>query len=169
MDLEEDFVYSARPTQSKDNELDRIEAEKTWCENNKTKSLIGFDPKNSSGKLVRFTTPYLDSIIPVSTGKLSPWKTPNFYFYEIANQKGEMFIQLYFYCRNLSDEMKDAFTHLAEVLDIGELTKGYKLYFKSSKYQNTDDDTAEGISRQLDIMFAEIEDFEKSVSEKWNG
>ena len=79
-----------------------------------------------------------------------------------------MFIQLYFYCRNLSDEMKDAFTHLAEVLDIGELTKGYKLYFKSSKYKNTDDDTAEGISRQLDIMFAEIEDFEKSVSEKWN-
>ena len=168
LDLEEDFVYSARPTQGKDNELDRIEAEKSWCENNKAKSLIGFDPKNNSGKLVRFTTPYLDSIIPVSTGKLSPWKTPNFYFYEIVNQKGEMFIQLYFYCRNLSDEMKDAFTHLAEVLDIGELTKGYKLYFKSSKYQNTDDDTAEGISRQLDIMFAEIEDFEKSVSEKWN-
>lgn len=168
LDLEEDFVYSARPTGGKDNELDRNEAEKAWCERMKEKSLIGFDPKNSSGKLVRFTTPYLDSIIPESTGKLSPWKTPNFYFYEIANQKGEMFVQLYFYCKNLSDEMKEAFLHLSDILDLGELSKGYKLYFKSSKYQNTDDDTADGIARQLDIMFTEIQDFEKSVADKWS-
>ena len=40
---------------------------------------------------------------------------------------------------------------------------------KSSKYQNTDDDTAEGIARQLDIMFSEIQEFEKGVSDKWNG
>ena len=64
--------------------------------------------------------------------------------------------------------MKEAFTHLADVLDLGDLTKGYKLYFKSSKYQNTDDDTSEGIERQLDIMFAEVQDFEKSVADKWN-
>ena len=168
LDLEEDFVYSARPTGGKDNELDRNEAEKAWCESMKEKSLIGFDPKNSSGKLVRFTTPYLDSIIPESTGKLSPWKTPNFYFYEIANQKGEMFVQLYFYCKNMSDEMKEAFIHLSDILNLGELSKGYKLYFKSSKYQNTDDDTAEGIARQLDIMFTEIQDFEKNVADKWS-
>ena len=55
--------------------------------------------------------------------------------------------------------------HLTDVLDLGELTKGHKLYFKLSKYQNTDDDTAEGISRQLDIMFAEVEAFEEEVAE----
>ena len=44
----------------------------------------------------------------------------------------------------------------------------YKLYFKSSKYQTTDDDTAEGISRQLDIMFAEIQEYEKGIAEKWD-
>ena len=79
-----------------------------------------------------------------------------------------MFIQLYFYCRNLSDEMKAAFIHLSDILDLGELSKGYKLYFKSSKYQNTDDDTAEGIARQLDIMFAEIQEFEKEVLNRWD-
>lgn len=79
-----------------------------------------------------------------------------------------MYIQLYFYCRNLSDDMKEAFIHLADVLDLGDLTKGYKLYFKSSKYHNTDDDTAEGISRQLDIMFAEVQKFEKDVEDRWN-
>ena len=79
-----------------------------------------------------------------------------------------MFVQLYFYCKNLSDELKEAFLHLSDILDLGELSKGYKLYFKSSKYQNTDDDTAEGISRQLDIMFTEIQDFEKNVADKWS-
>jgi len=168
LDLEEDFVYSARTTVEKDNELNRNEAEKAWCVRMKDKSLIGFNPKYSSGKLVRFTTPYLDSIIPESTGKLSPWKTQNFYFYEIANQKGEMFVQLYFYCKNLSDEMKEAFIHLSDILDLGELSNGYKLYFKSSKYQNSDNDTADGIARQLDIMFAEIQEFEKKVLNKWD-
>ena len=79
-----------------------------------------------------------------------------------------MFVQLYFYCKNLSDELKEAFLHLSDILDLGELSKGYKLYFKSSKYQNTDDDTAEGIARQLDIMFTEIQDFEKNVADKWS-
>lgn len=168
LDLEEDFVYSARPTVGKDNELDRIEAEKAWCESVKAKSLVGFDPKNSSDKLVRFTTPFLDSIIPESIGKPSPWKTPNFYFYEIANYKGEMYIQLYFYCQCLSDNMKEAFIRLADLLGIGELTKGYKLYFKSSKYQNADDDNSESIAKQLDIMFAEVQEFEKDVAQKWD-
>ena len=168
-DLQRSATSCNAITAGKDNELDRNEAEKAWCMSMKEKSLIGFDPKNSSGKLVRFTTPYLDSIIPESTGKLSPWKTSNFYFYEIANQKGEMFVQLYFYCKNLSDEMKEAFNNLSDILGLGELSKGYKLYFKSSKYQNTDDDTAEGIAKQLDIMFAEIQEFEKGVFDKWNG
>lgn len=44
----------------------------------------------------------------------------------------------------------------------------WNAYFKSSKYQNTDDDTAEGIAGQLDIMFAEIQEFEKNVAGKWN-
>lgn len=167
LDIEEDFVYSARPNASKENDFDRIEAEKKWCEKIKDKLKIGFDPKNSQGKLVRFTTPYLDSIIPESNDKLSPWKTTNFYFYEIANQKGEMFIQLYFYCRNLSEEMKDAFIHLADILNLGELSKGYKLYFKSSKYQNTDDDTSEIIMKQLDDMFEEVKGFEVKISNLW--
>ncbi len=168
LDVEEDFVYSARPNSSKENDLDRIKVEKEWCEKNKSISNIGFDPKNSQGSLVRFTTPFLDSIIPISTEKLSPWKTSNFYFYEIANKKGEMFIQLYFYCRNLSNDMKVAFMHLAELLNLGDLTKGYKLYFKSPVYKNTDDDTAEIIMKQLDGMFDEIKKFEADISNRWN-
>lgn len=168
LDVEEDFVYSARPNASKESGIDRIEAAKEWCKKVKDDSQIGFDPKNSQGKLVRFTTPYLDSIIPESKEKLSPWKTPNFYFYEIANQKGEMHIQLYFYCKGINEEMKAAFMHLADILELGELTKGYKLFFMSSKYSHTDDDTPEIISKQLDNMFEEVKSFEQKVSNAWD-
>ena len=64
--------------------------------------------------------------------------------------------------------LSSAFVQLSDILDIGELSKGYKLYFKSSKYKNTDDDTADGITRQLDIMFAEIQEFEENVASKWD-
>ena len=168
LDLEDDFVYSARPNSSKENSLDRIEVAKKWCETQKNNQLIGYDSKNSQGKLVRFTTPYLDSIIPVSSNKLSPWKTSNFYFYEIANQKGEMFVQLYFYCQNLSAEMKDAFIHLSSILGLGELVKGYKLYFISSKHQNKDDDTEEILESALDEMFKEIQTFENNIKNQWS-
>lgn len=167
LDLDEDFVYSARPSSQKENEMDRIEVEKLWCEKRKAYSEIRFDRKNSTNKLVRFTTPYLDSIIPESTDKLSPWGTTNFYFYEIANYKGTMHIQLYFYCKNLTSEMKDAFIALSESLDLGELNKGYKLYFKSFEYTNKDDDTEETVQAQLDMMFEEVKSFEAIVASKW--
>ena len=168
LDLDEDFVYSARPSSQKENELDRIEVEKQWCEKRKADSEIRFDRKNSTNKLVRFTTPYLDSIIPESTDKLSPWGTTNFYFYEIANYKGTMHIQLYFYCKNLTSQMKDAFIALSESLDLGELNKGYKLYFKSFEYTNKDEDTEETVQAQLDMMFEEVKSFEAIVASKWN-
>lgn len=139
-----------------------------WFENSdgKVKLSVGA-PKEDIEKAV-FTTPFMNSIIPISTGKLSAWNTPNFYFYEIANQKSEIHIQLYFYCRNLSPEMREAFTHLADILGLGELEKGYNLYFETFKYQKKEEDTAEDISKQLDAMFAEVREFEKKIAEKWN-
>lgn len=53
-------------------------------------------------------------------------------------------------------------------MDPGDLTKGYKLYFKFSKYENTDDDTPEEIARQLDTMLAEVQKLEQKVAEGWN-
>jgi len=106
-------------------------------------------------------------LIPESTDKLSPWKTKNYYFYEITNYKGELYIQLYFYCKNLSQEMKEAYIHLADLLHLGDLTKGYKLYYKTSSFQNNDNDTAEGILSQLDALLSGVQSFEKQISENW--
>ena len=168
LDIEEDFVYSARPSKGTSDELNRLGIAKAWCEARKAEGKILFDPVNSQGRYVRFTTPAMNACIPDSTGKLSPWKTSNFYFYEITNYKGELFIQLYFYCKNLTPKMKDAFIHLANILDLGELSKGYKLYFQSSAFQNDDEDTAETVNAQLDALFKEVQDFESDVVSRWN-
>ena len=65
--------------------------------------------------------------------------------------------------------MRDAFVHLSEIRGLGDLSKGYKLYFKSTAFPNDDDDTKEIVSSQLDAFFEEIHAFETDVSAKWNG
>ncbi len=168
LDIEEDFVYSARQNKGSDNELDRLAIAKNWCEKLNNDGKLLFNPENSQRRYVRFTTPTLNALIPESPEKLSPWGTKNYYFYEITTFKGEFFIQLYFYCANLTNEMREAFTHLASIMNVGELTKGYKLFFKSSAFQNDDDDTAEKVVTQLDSMFTEVQAFEKGVLAKWD-
>ena len=168
LDIEEDFVYSARIASSKENEVNRLKVAKTWCEERKLSGDLEYDPKNSQSRYVRFTTPLLNALIPLSKEKLSPWKTMNYYFYEITIFKGELFVQLYFYCKNLSPEMKEAFTRLAEILNLGSLEKGYMQYFRSTAYQNADEDTEETIRDQLDSIFEEIREFESMVSKKWS-
>ena len=168
LDIEEDFVYSARQNKGSDNELDRLAIAKNWCEKLNNDGKLLFNPENSQRRYVRFTTPTLNALIPESPEKLSPWGTKNYYVYEITTFKGEFFIQLYFYCANLTNEMREAFTHLASIMNVGELTKGYKLLFKSSAFQNDDDDTAEKVVTQLDSLFTEVQAFEKEVLAKWD-
>ena len=168
LDLEEDFVYSARPTNNKENELNRLSIAKEWCETKKKEGVICFDDNNCQGRYVRFTTPTLNTLIPDSTDKLSPWKTKNYYFYEITNYKGEFFVQLYFYCKNLTNEMRKAFVQLSEIRGLGELSNGYKLFFKSATFPNEDDDTKTIVVTQLNSILEEIFAFEKDISSKWN-
>ena len=169
LDVNEDFVYSARPNNVPEDKISRLEIAKGWCEQRCSNGEIGFKRENSQQRYVRFTTKYLDSIIPESPSVLSPWKTPNFYFYEITNFKNEFFIQLYFYCKNLSDEMRTAYTHLADILDMGELKKGYMLFFKSKAFPNEESDNEQTVLSQLDALFEEVKAFEEDVKSKWEG
>lgn len=167
LNLEEDFIYCARPTNANYNELNRISIAKKWCEVKQSEGRIIYDLSHSHGRYVRFTTPVLNQYIPDSPEKLSPWKTRNFYFYEITNHKGEFFIQLYFYCKNLTSEMKQSFLHLSDILDKGPLAKGYKLYFMSTSFPNGDEDTEETVLQQLNSMLQEIKSFEAEIASKW--
>ena len=167
LDLEEDFVYSARPS-NVGTGINRLAMAQKWCEKQAEAGRIEFDADTCEGRYVRFTTPFLNQAIPINKDVLSPWRTSNYYFYEITNFKSELYVQLYFYCKGITDEMKAAFTKLVALTDGGKLTQGYRLFFKSTAFLNNDDDTEEAVMGQLDKCLEEIKKFETDVQAKWN-
>lgn len=167
LDLEEDFVYSARPS-NVGTGINRLAMAQKWCEKQAEAGRIEFDADTCEGRYVRFTTPFLNQAIPTNKDVLSPWRTSNYYFYEITNFKSELYVQLYFYCKGITDEMRTAFLRMAELTDGGELTQGYRLFFKSTVFANSENDTEEVIMSQLDKCLEEIHNFEEPIQSKWN-
>lgn len=162
-----DFVYSAKTSTTDETDIGRIAITKEWCGKRADEGKLFFTLENSQGRYVRFTTPAMDSMIPASPDTLSPWKTPNFYFYEITNYNNALFVQLYFYCKNITDEMRAAYEKLFALIGKGEPGKGYKLAFKSSSFENKTEDTKETVEAQLDAILNEIRAFETDVLSKW--
>ena len=167
LDLEEDFVYSARPS-NVGTGINRLAMAQKWCEKQAEAGRIEFDADTCEGRYVRFTTPFLNQAIPTNKDVLSPWRTSNYYFYEITNFKSELYVQLYFYCKGITDEMRTAFLRMAELTDGGKLTQGYRLFFKSTVFANSENDTEEVIMSQLDKCLEEIQSFEAPIQAKWN-
>lgn len=167
LDLEEDFVYSARPS-NVGTGINRLAMAQKWCEKQAEAGRIEFDADTCEGRYVRFTTPFLNQAIPTNKDVLSPWRTSNYYFYEITNFKSELYVQLYFYCKGITDEMRTAFLRMAELTDGGKLTQGYRLFFKSTVFANSENDTEDVIMSQLDKCLEEIHNFEAPIQSKWN-
>ena len=167
LDLEQDFVYSARPSNVGAG-VNRLAIAQKWCEKQAEAGKIVFDADACEGRYVRFTTPFLNRVIPVNKDVPSPWRTDNYYFYEITNFKNELFVQLYFYCKGITDEMREAFLKLAKLTDGGKLTQGYRFFFKTTAFANCENDTEEVVMGQLDKCFEEIRHFEEPVQARWD-
>ena len=167
LDMEEDFVYSARPS-NVGTGINRLAMAQKWCEKQAETGKIKFDADTCEGRYIRFTTPFLNQVIPTNKDVLSPWRTSNYYFYEITNFKSELYVQLYFYCKGITNEMRTAFLRMAELTDGGKLTQGYRLFFKSTVFANSENDTEEVIMSQLDKCLEEIQSFEAPIQAKWN-
>lgn len=168
LDVSEDFVYHAKPNHGSESKINRFEIAKSWCKERAKEGLIGFNNENSAYRYVRFTTPMLDGILPESKTATSPWKTKNYYFYEITNLKGQFFIQLYIYCKEITEEMHDAFDRLVKTIGKGELKRDYMLIFKSMPIPDASDDDETKVREQLDQLFSEVQVFEAGLLEKWN-
>lgn len=168
LDLEEDFVYSARPNSIALAGINWKNIAQEWCEERDKRGEIVFDIKNCEGRYVRFTTPFLNSVIPTNEDILSPWKTNNYYFYEITSDKNELYVQLYFYCKGITDEMRTAFQKLANLTDGGKLTQGYRLFFKSSVFTQAENSTKSEIKNHLYRCLEEVRAFEMTIQDKWD-
>lgn len=168
LDLEEDFAYSARPNSTALAGINWKNIAQEWCEERDKRGEIVFDIKNCEGRYVRFTTPFLNSVIPTNEDILSPWKTNNYYFYEITSDKNELYVQLYFYCKGITDEMRTAFQKLANLTDGGKLTQGYRLFFKSSVFTQAENSTKSEIKNHLYRCLEEVRAFEMTIQDKWD-
>lgn len=168
LDLEEDFVYSARPASSAYNNLNNNQIIKDWCVQQAQVGSLMFDPRFSTGKYMRYTTLKMNCLLPENVGKLSAWGSKNYYFYEIIEDKGKLFTQMAVYCRSLSDELRKACTHMSDILGKGPLPNGYIIFFKTDPYTFTKDDTEQDIVAVLNSMFETVTVFEEAVLEKWN-
>ena len=168
LDLEEDFVYSARPNSTALAGINWKNIAQEWCEERDKRGENVFDIKNCEGRYVRFTTPFLNSVIPTNEDILSPWKTNNYYFYEITSDKNELYVQLYFYCKGITDEMRTAFQKLANLTDGGKLTQGYRLFFKSSVFTQAENSTKSEIKNHLYRCLEEVRAFEMTIQDKWD-
>ena len=165
LNLEEDFFYSARLVQ-----MECLEIAKTWCEQKASEGLIAFSRKNSAGRYVRFTTPLLNGILPENAENLSPWKTRNYYFYEITRQNGRLFIQLQLYVIGITSEMEQAYAKLANLLGLENLHReyGYVRYFRSSSLKSDDGEGEDIVIPQLEKLFGEVVSFENIIRDKWS-
>ena len=165
LNLEEDFFYSARLVQ-----MECLEIAKTWCEQKASEGLISFSRKNSAGRYVRFTMPLLSSILPENAENLSPWKTRNYYFYEITRQNGRLLIQLHLYAIGITSEMEQAYAKLANLLGLESLHRdyGYVCYFRSSLLKNDDGEGEDIVIPQLEKLFGEVVSFENRIRDKWS-
>ena len=166
--LKNDFVYSARPNSTALAGINWKNIAQEWCEERDKRGEIVFDIKNCEGRYVRFTTPFLNSVIPTNEDILSPWKTNNYYFYEITSDKNELYVQLYFYCKGITDEMRTAFQKLANLTDGGKLTQGYRLFFKSSVFTQAENSTKSEIKNHLYRCLEEVRAFEMTIQDKWD-
>ena len=168
LDLEEDFAYSARPVSSAYNNLDNTHIITSWCQNHAVNGDIVFDQRFSAGRYARYTTPVMNNLIPDNVSKLSPWGSKNFYFYEIVDDRGKLFVQLAIYCRSISDELRNALSHLSKILGKGALPSGYGIFLKTEPYVYRKEDTEQDIIAALDSMFEDVHAFERDVLSKWN-
>ena len=79
-----------------------------------------------------------------------------------------VYVQLYFYCKGITDEMRTAFQKLANLTDGGKLTQGYRLFFKSSVFTQAENSTKSEIKNHLYRCLEEVRAFEMTIQDKWD-
>lgn len=135
-------------------------------------SRIEFDETFCGGVYVRFKTAIMTSLIPDnSEGKLSGWKRPDHYAYEIQCYKTKLNLMLTFSFTNISDETKRI---------CKELLKKYKMMPKLDS-SNSDDnfyrlciydisikdcESKEDVIKAMDIIFYQMKGYEKFICYK---
>lgn len=157
-----DLIFENKP----DKASDLADLFRDWATE---KNQIIFDKKQNTGKIIKFRTSTMDSIIPRTNEHDSICNTNNYYFYCIYNDGKQFAIRIDVDLYNTTDKQNEIFETIKE-LTPNKNSKGKKanqIYLtKFEKVSDEIDD--EKIYKQLDTLFDEILEFEKKLSDKLN-
>ena len=122
-----------------------------------TGSMLSFAPDGSAYPCIRYA--------PISIGEE---KSKKVRFGSVYDGLYTTDVQLYFYCKGITDEMRTAFQKLANLTDGGKLTQGYRLFFKSSVFTQAENSTKSEIKNHLYRCLEEVRAFEMTIQDKWD-
>ena len=146
---------------------------KQWCENKFKEGLIGFISEDSVKSDVRFTTPFMDKILPPSSDKNGGWRNGNTYYYGIRNRNGKFYITLTICSLELTKQNQGMCNRLIKILDLKDkkLDWKWKRIFTTKTFNlnnSTPDEMIDQITNKLDSDLEEVFKFEQKIKTQLN-
>lgn len=170
LDLDEDFIYSARPykTVVPDERIAHLtKLYKGWANEKATKGAFTFDESKCDDQFVRFTTDVMSGILPDAEEAKSGWETKNHYYYEIVNEKGKkVFMQFALSGKNMPDNLKRTCERINEHYPFMEPDEKWfwKQPFKTEAISVPLDMSDDEVLRIIDSQFAQTMEFENKLN-----
>ena len=173
LDIDEDFIYSAKP--NKDVEENEKRAAylsalySDWIQKKANEDKLFFSKDDCEEQFIRFRTAIMDNIIPDASEPESGWKTKNHYFYEIVNEKGKnVFMQFALSGKNMPADLKAVCERIDDYYPFLEEGKNWywKQPFKTEKIAIPKDMSEDAIKQILEDQFNQLMTFEKQLKEK---
>lgn len=170
LDLDEDFIYSARPykTVVPDERIAHLtKLYKGWANEKATQGAFAFDESKCDDQFVRFTTDVMSGILPDAEEAKSGWETKNHYYYEIVNEKGKkVFMQFALSGKNMPDNLKRTCERINEHYPFMEPDEKWfwKQPFKTEAISVPLDMSDDEVLRIIDSQFAQTMEFENKLN-----
>ncbi len=164
-----DRINRNRPAKETGDRIARII--RGWAADKDREGMIRFTPVHSSDRTIRYTTETMSRYLPDVPGRLSDWKTENFYFYEIRNMpikitsNHALSIQLVVNVKNIPEELLMAADRINEALPADRYGKDYRIMCSTRQVLFDKEAEAGAIAGQMDLFLKEMETYEQKVEQ----
>ena len=165
-----DLIRKYKPGKGSDHIAETIHR---WAKERTDEGKILLDLLNTSDATTRFKTEMMSGILPDVPGRTSAWKTENFYFYEVRNQRlasgeHEVFAQMAVGSKDMPDDLRETCDRINSFCPAEQKKEdwAYRINFSTKHVIYAEDAEEERIINQLDAFLEEIREFERELYKK---
>ena len=144
-----------------------------WAKERTDEGKIFLALENTSDATTRFTTAIMSGILPDVPGRVSAWKTENFYFYEVRNQclisgEHEVYIQMAIGSKDMPDDLRETCDRINAFYPAEQKKEdwAYRINFSTKHVIFGEDTENEALINQLDAFLEDVQEFERELSRK---